>query len=153
MDANEKKAVVKKPRADGQLSGLAGEFLVAAELLKRDMQTSVTFGNAKAIDLFAINAKTERSFKIQVKTTRSRNVWPISHKKVQKDQVYVFVVLNKPGQPAEFFIVPGAKLKDEPELFTKWFVDPKFPGIDYKTLKSLGFAEQWGLFNEMGGVR
>jgi len=43
--------VATKTRADGQLSSLAGEFFVAAELLKRDFQTSVTFGNVKAIDL------------------------------------------------------------------------------------------------------
>ena len=39
----------KKARADGQLSALAGELFVAAELLKRGYQTSITFGNAKAI--------------------------------------------------------------------------------------------------------
>ena len=33
---------VSKQRADGQESGLAGEFFVAAELLKRDLQTSLT---------------------------------------------------------------------------------------------------------------
>ena len=46
-----------RPRADGQISGLAGEFFVAAELLKRDIETSVTFGNAKAIDLLAHNSR------------------------------------------------------------------------------------------------
>lgn len=46
---------VSKQRADGQESGLAGEFFVAAELLKRGLQTSLTLGNGKSIDLFAIN--------------------------------------------------------------------------------------------------
>ena len=45
-----------KKRADGQVTGLAGELFVAAELLKRGLQTSVTFGNAKAIDLLAYNS-------------------------------------------------------------------------------------------------
>ena len=48
---------VSKQRSDGQKSGLAGEFFVAAELLKRGLQTSLTLGNAKSIDLFAINDK------------------------------------------------------------------------------------------------
>ena len=39
---------VSKQRADGQKSGLAGEFFVAAELLKRGLQTSLTLGNAKS---------------------------------------------------------------------------------------------------------
>ena len=41
----------KSSREDGQITSLSGEFFVAAELLKRRIQTSVTFGNAKAIDL------------------------------------------------------------------------------------------------------
>ena len=65
--------IIKKPRADGQISGLAGEFFVAAELLKREIQTSVTFGNAKAIDLFAHNPRTGITFNVQVKTLRSNN--------------------------------------------------------------------------------
>ncbi len=35
---------VSKQRSDGQKSGLAGEFFVAAELLKRGLQTSLTLG-------------------------------------------------------------------------------------------------------------
>ena len=57
---------VSRQRADGQKSGLAGEFFVAAELLKRGLQTSLTLGNAKSIDLFAINDQGTR-FTIQVK--------------------------------------------------------------------------------------
>lgn len=33
-----------KRRVDGQITGLAGEFFVAAELLKRNLQVSITFG-------------------------------------------------------------------------------------------------------------
>ena len=52
----------KKPRVDGQMTGLAGELFVAAELLKRGLQTSVTFGNAKAIDLLAYNQEVQKEF-------------------------------------------------------------------------------------------
>jgi hypothetical protein len=65
---------VSKQRADGQKSGLAGEFFVAAELLKRGLQTSLTLGNAKSIDLFAINDLDKR-FTIQVKALRSPNLF------------------------------------------------------------------------------
>lgn len=65
-------------RADGQMTGLAGEFFVAAELLKRGLQTSVTFGNAKAIDLIAFNSETGRTFTVQVKALRKRTYFPIS---------------------------------------------------------------------------
>src|SRR5438034_5271089 len=99
-------AISSKPkRADGQVTGLAGEFFVAAELLKRGLQTSVTFGNAKAIDLLAFHPGTGRSFTVQVKALRSKNYFPIKPKGVNPDHIYVFVLLNKPGQSAEYFVV------------------------------------------------
>lgn len=64
--------VAKRTRADGQLSGLAGELFVAAELLKRGLQTSVTFGNAKSVDLFTYNPTLGRTFAVQVKTVREK---------------------------------------------------------------------------------
>lgn len=82
-----------------ELTGLAGELFVAAELLKRGLQTSVTFGNAKGIDLLAFNPETDRSFTVQVKSLRTKNYFPISHDRVYALHAYVFVVLNKPGEP------------------------------------------------------
>lgn len=73
---------VSKQRADGQKSGLAGEFFVAAELLKRGLQTSLTLGNAKSIDLFAINDQGTR-FTVQVKALRSPNYFLIDLERVQ----------------------------------------------------------------------
>lgn len=119
----------KRKRADGQVTGLAGELFVAAELLKRGLLTSITFGNAKAIDLLTYNPTTGRTFTVQVKSLRGKNFFPISHAKVESRHVYVFVLLNKPEQAVQYYVVPGALLAGEPERFTKWFLDPKFPGI------------------------
>jgi hypothetical protein len=141
--------VASKPkRADGQITGLAGELFVAAELLKRGIQTSITFGNAKAIDLFAYNADTRRKFTVQVKAIRKKNVFPIAHNKVDPDHVYVFVVLNAPGEAVQYFIVPGTTLANEPERFTRWFVDPKFPGFNWRVLQKEGFENAWHVFTE-----
>ena len=146
MSSIEEKA--KPKRADGQVTGLAGEFFVAAELLKRGLQTSVTFGNAKAIDLLAFNPEIDRTFTVQVKAIRRKNYFPVTHAKVHPKHIYVFVLLNKPGEAVQYFVVPGAVLSAEPERFTKWFTDPKFPGIHPKTLQEQGFAEAWQLFHE-----
>ena len=138
--------VPRASRADGQLSGLAGEFFVAAELLKRGLQTSVTFGNAKSVDLLAFNAETGRSFTVQVKTVRKKNVFPIAHAKIQRSHVYVFVVLNGPTEAVQYFIVPGAVLADEPDRFTKWFRDEKFAGFRWNVLADQGFENAWSIF-------
>lgn len=138
----------KAKRADGQVTGLAGELFVAAELLKRGLQTSVTFGNAKAIDLLAYNPTTKKKFTIQVKSVRKRNAFPISYGRVEADHVYIFVILNKPGIAVQYFIVQGDVLVNQPERFTKWFIDPKFPGIPPAALEVDEFKDAWNVFDE-----
>jgi hypothetical protein len=136
----------KAKRADGQITGLAGELFVAAELLKRGLQTSVTFGNAKAIDLLAYNPTTRKSFTIQVKSVRKAYPFPISHHKIEGNHIYIFVILNKPGVAVQYFVVLGNILATQPERFTKWFTDPKFPGIPPAALKE--FENAWAIFDE-----
>jgi hypothetical protein len=137
---------LKKPRKDGQISGLAGEFFAAAELLKRGLQTSVTLGNAKSIDLLAYNAHTKKTFAVQVKTLREKNFFLVSPKKIEPTHIYVFVLLNKPGTHVQYFVVPGSDLKNDPEKFSKYFLVEKMPGIHPKILGDLGYENAWNIF-------
>ena len=133
--------------SDCQMTGLAGELFVAAELLKRGIQTSITFGNAKAIDLLAVNPETKRTFTVQVKAVRKNNPWPISHAKVHAEHVYVFVMLNEPGKPVEYYVVPRQQIASDPDKF-RLREYPTFPGVGRAVLEKLGYAEAWHLFNE-----
>jgi hypothetical protein len=138
-------ATPKKRRADGQMSGLAGEFFVAAELLKRDIQTSVTLGNAKAVDLLAYREDTGQQFVVQVKSLRTNNYFLIKRRDtIDPSHVYVFVLLNKPGVPVRYFIVPGSELVNHPEKFGKWIDDPKMPGVSPRDLAE--FEDNWAVF-------
>ena len=47
---------------DQQLTGMAGEFLTVGKLFKRGYQASVTFGNAKAIDVLVYNPENDKSY-------------------------------------------------------------------------------------------
>lgn len=134
----------KKPRVDRQLTGLAGEFFVAAELLKRGIQTSVTLGNAKSIDLLAHNLETGQNFTVQVKSLREKNYFPIRHSEINSSHIYVFVLLNPPNRHVQYFVVPGCILENEQVLFGKGFQDPTFPGIHPKELSK--FENEWGHF-------
>jgi len=138
--------VRKRSRVDGQITGLAGEFFVAGELLKRGLQTSLTIGNAKAIDLFAHHPQTDRRFTVQVKAVRTRNVFPISASRVEREHIYVFVILNKAGDPPTYFVVPGADLAGKSERFGKGFRDKKFPGISPALLDE--YRDNWSIFDE-----
>jgi hypothetical protein len=140
MDPTEAPLSQKKSRADGNMTGLAGELFVAAELLKRGLQTSITFGNTKRIDLFAHNSNTGEDFTIQVKTLRTKNFYPLHE--IRPDHVYVFVLLNKPGDAVQYFIAHGKRLLAEPDRFS--YKDPKFSGIYWKTLAE--FEGAWKTF-------
>lgn len=135
-----------KKRADGQTSGLAGEFFVAAELLKRDIQTSITFGNAKAIDLFAYNPISEKSFNVQVKALRTKNYYPLKLDRIKPKYIYVFVLLNKPGEPVQYFILPGQEIISHPDKFGKDMNHPTFPGTHPKYLAE--YENNWSLFTK-----
>ncbi|HNB51251.1 MAG TPA: hypothetical protein PK530_04890 [Anaerolineales bacterium] len=136
----------KKKRVDGQITGLAGEFFVAAELLKRNLQVSVTFGNAKSIDLFAFNetvGEHGRTYNVQVKAVRYRNFFPLRRAAIHPEQVYVFVILNPPGKSPDYFIAWGWQLL-EYERTTRGIDALKFPGIHYGDLEP--FRDQWEVF-------
>ena len=91
-------------------------------------------GNAKSIDLFAINDQGSR-FTIQVKALRSPNYFLIDLERVQDACYYVFVVLNKSDVPPDYYIVPACDLRSDPAKFGKWFADyKKMPGIHPKDL-------------------
>lgn len=139
-----KKKLQKKSRINGQITGLSGELFTAAELLKRDLQTSITFGNAKAIDLFAHNPITNKNFNVQVKSLRTKNWFLISPEKIVKDHIYVFVLLNKPGIATQFYVVPGHIFYDTPEIFHPGLNDLKMPGVHPKQLTS--FENSWDVF-------
>ena len=136
----------KSKRHDGQLTATSGELFVAAELLKRGVQIAVTFGNAKSIDLLAYNPTTEKQFAIQVKALYSKNPFLIGHNKIKKEHIYVFVMLNKPGEIVQYYVVPGKDLHADPARFGKSFTDEKMPGIHPKALAALGYENAWSIF-------
>jgi hypothetical protein len=103
---------------DKQIVGLSGEYFVAAELLKRNFQVSVTLGNAKSIDLFALNQVTQKTNKIGVKTLRQQpNCFTLFASKIEPDTIYFFVYLNDKEKQADYFIVTGKELMENKKHF------------------------------------
>jgi hypothetical protein len=100
-----------KLKVEKQLTGISGELFVAAELAKRNFQVSLTFGNAKGIDLFATNQITEEVFEVEVKTLRKKpNCFTLNTKRLKPKKVFIFVYLNQKGISPDFFIVKGVEL-------------------------------------------
>ena len=77
------------------LLNLAGEYRVCSELNKRGVFATVTYGNHKGVDVYAISDRKDRALKIEVKTSQRGNfVTKLTQKRAQDDsQVPDFWVL------------------------------------------------------------
>ena len=105
------KRATKLQKLSTILTGVAGEYFVAAELSRRGYVASLTLRNARGIDILASNVDATKSVGIQVKTTQGgKQDWLLSEK-AEADSAenlyYAFVRLNGRGVP-EYYIVPRA---------------------------------------------
>jgi hypothetical protein len=93
----------QRSRLSTGLSGVAGEYFVAAELSRRGYVASLTLRNTKGIDILASNLDATRSVGIQVKTNQGSGKGWVLNKKAEEDTAenlfYVFVRLNELDTP------------------------------------------------------
>ena len=100
--------MVKRSRLSTGLSGVAGEYLVAAELSRRGYVASITLRSTRGIDILVSNADATRSVGIQVKTNQhSSRSWVLTDKierpvrgELAENLYFVFVCLNGLGAPS-----------------------------------------------------
>jgi hypothetical protein len=92
-------------------AGIAGEYLVAAELTRRGWVASLTLKNTQGIDVLASSSDGTRTVAIQVKCNQgSAPKWILGAKAeaFKADTLfYVFVRLHDGGVP-DFHVVPSA---------------------------------------------
>lgn len=90
-------------------TGLAGEFLVAGELLRRGIMAAVTYGNAKKADVIAVNGAKAAS--IEVKST-SQTKWVLGGQlPAESSNIWVLVHLPEDESASpEYFVTTGAEL-------------------------------------------
>src|SRR5437667_94085 len=136
--------MAQKSRLTSILSGIAGEYFVAAELSRRGYVASLTLRNTRGIDILASNAEATESVGIQVKTNQGgKRRWLLSEKAerdLAENLFYIFVNLNESGPP-EYHIVPRA-------VVAKYVRDEHaaWPGLQLADAR-LGFGE-----GSLGGV-
>jgi len=91
------------------LTGVSGEYFVAAELSRMGYVATLTLRNTRGIDILVSNQDATISVGIQVKTNRGRNKSWLLTEKAEADSAenlcYVFVNLNGNASP-EYHIVP-----------------------------------------------
>lgn len=130
---------------DRQKTGLAGEFFVAAELLKRGYQVALTLGNAKSVDLMVHDEASGKTRTVQVKTLRAKNYFDLEPRKISEADIYAFVLLNEPGSPVEIFAVSASELSSKLDtFFGATHATSKRNGVSYKSL--VAYKDNWGVF-------
>src|SRR5438132_9120599 len=106
-------SMTQRPSLSRTLSGVAGEYFVAAELSRRGYIASLTLRNTRGIDILASNPDATKSVGIQVKTNqRPTRVWILNKKaeetrgdELAENLFFIFVSLPEAGLPS-YHIVP-----------------------------------------------
>jgi len=103
---------VAKKQISKTLTGLAGEFLVAAQLCLRGHVASLTLKSYPGVDTFALNPRTGRQSHIQVKTTLGAHEYYVSSPAtVEKTATkFVFVYIDPTSKRPQFLVVPGTEV-------------------------------------------
>ena len=133
------------------LSGVAGEYFVAAELSRRGFLASITLRNTKGVDILCSNADATKTVAIQVKTNRRSNrEWMLNQKAESffaANHYYVFVNLHDNEQPPDYFIVPSEVVATSvKESHATWLAAPGKDGrthIDTTMRKFADLSEEY----------
>jgi len=133
------------------LSGVSGEYFVAAELTRRGYIASLTLRNTRGIDLLVSNQDASRSIGIQVKTNQGTQKSWLLNKKAEEyfadNLYYVFVNLNlteQYGRP-EFYVVPSVVVASYVKTsHSDWLGTPGRKGRKHKDNPMRRFEDKAG---------
>jgi hypothetical protein len=111
------------------LSGVAGEYFVAAELSRLGYIASITLRNTRGVDVLVAGADAARSAGIQVKTNQgTKKQWMLNKKAEllkQEGLFYVFVNLKGPGALPTYHIVRSAVVAEQcRRTHREWLASP-----------------------------
>ena len=132
----------------GQLTGMRGVYLAAAELSALGFIASPTSRSALAADILVTDQACQRTFSVQVKTnSKAARFWLIGkYTPVSETHVYVLVNLQSKESPnaPEYFVVPSSIVKERT-------VYKKRPASEFYSLYRkdiLEFKNRWDVFGD-----
>jgi len=132
----------------GQLSGMRGVYLAAAELSGLGFIASPTSRSALAADILVSDQACQRAFSVQVKTNSTAAAfWLVGkHTPVSETHVYVLVNLKSKENPnaPEYFLIPSGVVKER----TKYSKHPKSEFYSLYRKDILEFKDKWDVFGD-----
>jgi|SRR6185503_4046343 len=145
--------MAQRSRLSTGLSGIAGEYFVAAELSRRGYVASITLRNTRGIDILASNSDATRSVGIQVKTKQGRGAEWMLNQKVEtldlaKNLFFVFVCLNDLDGP-DYYIVPRKTvITYARDHHAEWLRTPRRDGGAHRDSTMRKFRDPEGDYRE-----
>jgi hypothetical protein len=98
----------------GQMTGMLGTYLAAAELTQRGLIVSITSRNARGADLLIADQSYKQAWSIQVKTNRKpASFWLLSkdYKELSSEtHLYLFLNLRGDVKP-DYYVAPSRVVK------------------------------------------
>lgn len=123
-------------KSDTILTGVAGEYYVAAELSRRGYIASLTSKNTKGIDLLVSNQNGDKSASIQIKANSTGLCSWILNKKSEEEcndkLFYVFVTLKGNDYPKYYIVKSNIVAKYIRENHKNWLATPGKKGQSKK---------------------
>ena len=131
----------------GQLAGMRGVYLVAAELSRLGFIASPTSRSAVAADILVTDQACLRALSVQVKTNSTAASFWLVGKNTPVSDTHVYVLVNlksKGGGGPEYFVVPSGVLK-------KLKIHHKYPKSEFYQVNRTDLADykdNWKLFGD-----
>lgn len=140
-------------------TGAAGEYFVAAELIRRGYVASITLRNTKGIDILVSSEDGSNTRAVQVKASTNHNKsWILSNKaesEFSENLFYIFVNLKSEIERPDFYIVPSEIVAKYVKIsHASWLSAPSKSGEIRKNSNIRKFddveekyLEKWSLLN------
>lgn len=140
-------------KLESTLVGVAGEYMVAGELSRRNCIASITLRNSRGIDIIASNNDGTKSISIQVKTNNygAKN-WLLNQKAetfASESHFYAFVILRGQLERPEFHIVPSPVVAETvTREYAEWLNKPGRNGRPHKPTSMRKFHDNDDVYLE-----
>lgn len=133
----------------GQMTGMRGVYLVAAELSRLGFIVSPTSRSAAGADLLVTNCSCSRAFSVQVKTNASTfGFWLVGKNALNLEaRSHIYVLLNLRKQKGitdalEFFVVPSVTLVK----LAREYIRRRSTWYAIKQKSILRYRDRWKVF-------
>jgi hypothetical protein len=132
----------------GQLTGMCGVYLVAAELSHIGFTASPTSRSALGADILVTDQACQRALSVQVKTNATAaGFWLVGeHTPVSETHIYVFVNLKSRETRCqrEYFVVPSSVVRER-KVYSK---HPKSEFYSLYRKHIVEYRDLWSVFGD-----